>query len=54
MKYNIYTIEFKDINGTSLRKEKIISNLDEDLLRGLLHYSVEIVGCEEYKGKISL
>ena len=54
MKYNIYTIEFKDINGTSLRKEKIISSLEEDDLRGLLNYDVQIVGCEEYKGKIRL
>ena len=54
MKYNIYTIEFKDINGTSLRKEKIISSLEEEDIRELLNYDVQIVGCEEYKGKINL
>ena len=54
MKYKIYTIQFKDINGTSLRKEKIISSLEEEDLRELLNYNIQIVGCEEYKGKLNL
>ena len=38
----------------TFRKEKIISCLEEEDIRELLNYNVQIVGCEEYKGKISL
>ena len=52
MEFKIYTIQSK--NGQSSRKDKIISSLDEDDLRELLNYDIEIISCENYKGKINL
>ena len=52
MEYKIYTIQSK--NGANSRKDKIITSLNEDDLRELLNYDIEIISCKDYKGKINL
>ena len=45
----IYELMIKVNSGQE--KVKILTDMEEEKIRSILNYDVEVIGCEEYHGK---
>ena len=46
-----YLYELMIKNDSGQERVKILTDMKEEKIRGILNYDVEVVGCKEYHGK---